>query len=107
MKIEMTPEASADLHGIKDYIEQELGNPVAALNTVARITKAIRGLLTFPDSGTPLSPIVNFPTNYRFLVSGSYLVFYLHTGNIAQIIRILYGKRDYLRILFGEIQGEG
>ena len=82
----------------------ELENPAAAFNTVSKIMKTIRGLESFPDSGSLLSPILEMPTVYRFLVSGSYLVFYRHEGDSVYIVRVLYGRRDYMKILFGEIQ---
>jgi len=40
--IHYTPEAEDDLAEIKEYITEELGNPIAAMNTVAKITKRIR-----------------------------------------------------------------
>ena len=42
--------------------------------TVSTITTAMRRLLSFPDSGAPLSSVVGFQTDYCFLVAGNYLV---------------------------------
>ena len=42
------------------------------------------------------------PAAYRYLVCGSYMVFYhIHIEEVM-VDRILYGRRDYLSILFGE-----
>ena len=41
-RLNISPEAQSDLVKIKDYITTELENPIAALNTVSRITKAVR-----------------------------------------------------------------
>ena len=106
-KINISPEATNDLHDIKEYITVEFDNPTAAVNTVSKIVKAIRTLIDFPDRGAPLSSKVDVPNNYRFLVSGSYLVFYQHEGGTVSIIRVLYGRRDYMRILFGDIPDDG
>ena len=104
MKLHISPEAQSDLQGIKEYIAVELENPTAALNTVSRITRAIRNLSDFPASGAPLSSVVDMQTNYRFLVSGSYLVFYRQEGDSVYVVRVLYGRRDYMKILFGELR---
>ena len=37
--LHLSPEAQNDLEEIRDYIATELENPIAALNTVSRITK--------------------------------------------------------------------
>jgi len=101
--IKYTPEAEDDLAIIKEYISEKLGSPVAALNTVTKISNKIRKLEQFPEMGAPLSSIINIITDYRFLVCANYLAFYRIEGNDVYIIRILYGRRDYVTILFGEL----
>ena len=100
-EIRFSPEALADLKGIKAYIENELLNAQAATDSVADIMKHIRQLADFPESGAPLSSIIQLDTNYRYLSCGSYTVFYRYENGIAFIDRVLYGRRDYMRILFG------
>ena len=102
-KLHYAPEAKNDLADIKEYISGELASPIAAKNTVSRITKRIRNLERFSDMGTPLSSIVGIDTDYRFLVCGHYLAFYRTEGNNVYINRVLYGKRDYVAILFGDL----
>ena len=104
-KINISPEAKNDLHDIKEYITVEFDSPTTAVNMVSKITTAIRTLSDFPDMGAPLSSKVDIPNNYRFLVCGSYLVFYKHVGGIVDIIRVLYGRRDYMKILFDDMLG--
>ncbi len=65
--------AQDDLTEIKAYISEELENPTAALSTVGRITKSIRILKN------------------RAI------------GSEVYVDRILYGRRDYLRVLFGDM----
>ena len=98
-RLYISPEALNDLQEIKKYIATDLENPAAALATVSKITKAIRALNTFPGIGTPLSSIINMPTDYRFLITGHYLSFYRHEGDAVYVVRVLYSKRDYLKIL--------
>jgi addiction module RelE/StbE family toxin len=101
--IRYTPEAEDDLAAIKNYITEQLENPIAAVNTVTKITKRVRKLEQFPELGTRLSTITNIDTEYRFLICANYLAFYRIDRNDVYIIRILYGRRDYTKILFGEL----
>ena len=103
-ELHLSPEAQADLEEIKVYIAEELENPKAALATVGRITKALRILRKHAFAGAPLSSVADVESDYRFLVSGNYLAFYRAYGNTVYVDRILYGRRDYLRILFGDLE---
>lgn len=102
-KILLSPEAQNDLHEIRRYITEELRNPAAADNTLGKIIKRIRTLADFPQGGSPLSAVVHFETLSRFLVCGNYLAFYRIDEDNVFIDRILYGRRDYLSILFGKL----
>ncbi len=102
-KLKISPEARDDMAKIKGYISQELCNPQAAVNLVSKITKKIRGLSEHPGIGTPLSSVVDIQTDYRFLVCTNYLIFYRYEDGIVFVSRILYGRRDYTRILFGNL----
>ena len=85
---------------IWDYIVSELQSPSAAENTVNRILDAVDQLADFSKIGAPLSSVAEVESDYRVLVTGNYLTFYRTQGNEVYIDRILYGRRDYLRILF-------
>ncbi|NPV91059.1 MAG: type II toxin-antitoxin system RelE/ParE family toxin [Firmicutes bacterium] len=102
-KLKISPKARDDLAEIKGYISHELCNPQAAVNLVSKITKKTRRLSDHPGIGAPLSPIVDIQTDYRFLVCANYLIFYRYEDQIVFISRILYGRRDYMRILFGDL----
>ena len=99
-KLCLSEEAQSDLAEIKAYITDELEKPTAAENTLRRITKDMRILREYSSAGALLSSISDIESEYRFLVSGNYLTFYRVSGNNVYIDRILYGRRDYLRILF-------
>ena len=105
-KLHLSPEAQEDLSEIKAYIAEDLENPQAALSTVTKITKTIRMLQDHALIGTPLSAVADVNSDYRYLVSGNYMVFYRVAGKDVFIDRVLYGRRDYLRILFADIQEE-
>ena len=76
MKIRVTPTALNDLKEIKSYIENDLSNPIAANNVIKRIIEDYSRLEISPHMGPSLSTKVPFDTDYRFIVSGNYLVFY-------------------------------
>lgn len=100
--LHLSEEAQNDLLEIKAYIEEELLNPSAALATVGRITKSLRILQTYAQAGTPLSSIADIESDYRFIVSGNYISFYRAYGNEVYVDRILYARRNYMRVLFGD-----
>lgn len=104
MKIRVTPAALEDLKEIKAYIENDLSNSVAAKNVVRRIIEDYSRLEFSPHMGASLSAKVPFDTDYRFIVSGNYLVFYKADDEYVSIYRVLYGRRDYLKIIFNDIE---
>ena len=96
--LHLSEEAQNDLIEIKAYIEEELLNPSVALATVSRITKSLR----YAQAGAPLSSIAEIESDYRFIASGNYISFYRAYGSEVYVDRILYARRDYMRILFGD-----
>lgn len=101
-----SPEAMSDLDEIWEYIVSELCNPQAAENTVNHIVEAIDKLEDFPEIGTPLSAVSGVESDYRFLISGNYMAFYRVRDRNVYVDRVLYGRRDYLRILFPDLSQE-
>ncbi len=105
-KIVYAPAAIEDLEQIGDYISQTLKSPMSALNTVSKIQDTVDTLAEFPLIGAPLSRVVGIGTDYRFLVCGGYIAFYRVHGDTVCIDRVLYGKRDYVAILFPSLPGD-
>ena len=105
-KLLISPTANDDLLSIREYIANDLDSPKAAANTINKIVKSIRILADFPLSGAPLESIIEFSTDYRFVVSGNYISFYRYLGDMVFIDRVLYGGRDYMKILFGNLPNE-
>lgn len=100
--LNISPQARDDLVEIKNYISCELKNQPAAAKIISQIIEKIETLTEFPKLGKTLSGVVNVPTDYRFVVSGNYLVFYRVEKNEVFVSRVLYAKRDYVRALFAE-----
>lgn len=91
------------MRNIKRYIATELNSPAAALRMVTQITKRIRALATFPSQGAPLDSIIEIKSDFRYLVCESYLIFYRAKDDVVSIDRILYGRQNFVRVLFGPL----
>ena len=101
-QVDISPQAAEDLLEIKLYIEKELQNPIAAHNTLKTIVETYEDLAIDPDVGIPVERYVSFPTDYRFVLANNYSIFYRIEGSFVKVIRIMYSKRDFVRILFEE-----
>ena len=106
VKIKFTPDALADMKEIKAYITDELCSEQSAINTTQKIMKRIRQLADFPEIGAPLSSIIHLEVPYRFLVCGNYTAFYKVEGDEVHVIRVRYGRRNFMQTLFGKSYDE-
>lgn len=102
-KLLYSPEALNDLEEIWAYVNNELKNPAAAQKIVSDTLDTIDKLRDFAEIGPPLFSITEFESDYRLLVCGKYVTFYRVNGDDVHIDRVLYGRRDYMRILFGDL----
>ena len=85
-EIKIAPQAAADLLEIKNYIENELQNPIAAHNTISKIIETYENLTAFPNVGIPVEKYVSFPTDYKFVLANKYSIFYrIENGVIKRI----------------------
>ena len=101
-EVVISPLAKADMQEIADYISREKHSPAAAARLIQRFRKEINDLREFPESGAHLLPQGMERCPYRFVVCGNYLIFY-HTDRISVMVdRVLYGRRDYMALLFGD-----
>lgn len=96
-----TPQARRDLADIEDYITDVLCNPIAAANVLTEILDKVDQAVEFPNSAAPLSSIANVESDYRVLVCGNYLAFFRIEAENIRVIRVLYGKSEYIKALFG------
>ena len=62
--------------------------------------KHIKNLSTLAETGIPVERYVPFPTDYKFVLANNYSIFYRIDGDIVRVIRIMYSKRDFVKILF-------
>ena len=88
--IEYLPIAENDLTEILEYIQ--IDNPTVALIFIDEIDRAISKLAFFPFIGpVPKDPRL-IHLNYRMLVVGSYIVFYVVLEDVVEIRRMLHAK---------------
>lgn len=97
--LKYSPEALKDLDEIWEYINSELSNPEAADNTINTILDKTETLREFPYSGAPLDVISRVHSDYRFVTANNFLAFYRVYEDVVYIDRVLYERRDCLRIL--------
>ena len=102
-KIVYSPKARNDLDEIWTYISEKLLNPSAAEATVNGILDTIDMLQAQAEIGKPLYFSSDMFSGYRFLVYKNYLAFYRTSADTIYIDRIIYGKRDYMRLLFRDL----
>ena len=102
-KIVYSPKARNDLDEIWTYISEKLLNPSAAEATVNGILDTIDMLQAQAEIGKPLYFSSDLFSGYRFLVYKNYLAFYRTSKDTVYIDRIIYGKRDYMRLLFRDL----
>jgi len=103
-KVKYSPAAVDDMDEIFSYISKE--DVSAADHLLQKLDHPISGLADFPESGSVLSEddYSLIQRGYRFIVVKPYLVFYRVIQDTVIIHRILHGRRDYLRELFGSFQ---
>lgn len=91
--INYLPSAEQDLIDIVEYIM--IDNPSAAVQFINNLNQMVSNLSIFTESGhLPNDPRLK-SLNYRILVFGNYLVFYVFKNNEIEIRRVLHGKRKY------------
>lgn len=103
-KIKYTPAAVDDMDEIFSFISQD--SVSTAENMLEKLNHQISALADFLHIGSVLSDeeYTLVQRGYRFIIVHPYLVFYRIIDNIVIIHRILHGRRDYLRELFGSLE---
>ncbi|MCL2198649.1 MAG: type II toxin-antitoxin system RelE/ParE family toxin [Defluviitaleaceae bacterium] len=97
--LQYLPLFEQDLASVRDYISTVLQNPEAALGLVEETEKAIHQRLDNPLAFEPYwsSKEREYPY-YRIYVK-NYIVWYVVIGNIMEIRRFVYNKRDFSMLL--------
>ena len=84
---------------IVDYITIQLQNPVAAENLVDDIETAIQERLHCAESFEPYHSAKERRYPYYRIQVRNFTIFYIVIGNIIEVRRILYNRRDFSKII--------
>lgn len=104
----ITENARIDIIDSVEYIRNILLNPRASYNLLTRITKEVNSLSVSPQRNQIVSESYLSVHEIRMAVTGSYLIFYIlnEDGKSVNVIRFLYGKRNWVDILKQDYIGE-
>ena len=99
--LEITDRAQHDLREIYNYIAESLMEPTTANKQLERIEEGILSLKHMPLRIAMEQNESLKQRNLRKLIIDNYLVFFLvnEETNTVSIVRILYGRRDWLALL--------
>ena len=101
MKVIFSTKADEDIAGIFEYINAGLHNTTAAYNIVDKILDLAQKLSRFPELGANLKVIDIRLDNYRYLIADNYLIVYKVVDQEVFILRIVYARSNYARLLQG------
>ena len=96
-KIRIYSAAKRDMREIVGYLNTL--SEQAAVKYYDLLMEEIGSLAEMPHRYPRPKNRVLAAKGYRYLVVKDYLVFYVVVGEVVQIRRILYGKRDYTHLL--------
>lgn len=103
-RVEISEPAENDLLGIVRYISTQLSAPATATQMVDAFEVALSASAEMPQKYSFVSDNNLASMGYRKLQVKNYIVFFImnERSDIVEIHRILYARRDWLRLL-----GEG
>lgn len=104
MELVWSADAADDLDAAVEYISNDLGSPMAAERLFESIIEKARLFADFPGAATVLHTQSGIDTGYRYMVSGNWMAFFSLEAERALVVRVLYGKSDYMKTLFGETE---
>lgn len=87
--------ARLDMEQVFDYIAVELCNPTAAIGQINDFEKAFENVCTFPESCPYINNEYVKDKSLRKLIVNNYIAFYRIKDNEIQVVRVLYGMRNY------------
>lgn len=98
-QLKIFPLAQLDMKQIFDYITVELCNPTAAIGLINDFEKAFSIVCKFPESCPYINNEYVKDKSLRKLVVNNYIAFYRIRDNEIQVVRVLYGMRNYEALL--------
>ena len=96
MKLRINPLVAEDLKNIKEYIAED--NEEMAVKTIQEIYAQFENIKQFPYAGANLSKRVSFRTDYKYVISGNYVVLYKIGDEYLEIYRVVNRYQDITQI---------
>lgn len=96
MKLRITPLVAEDLKNIKEYIAED--NEGMAVKTIQEIYTRMENIQQFPCMGSDLSKRVGFRTDYKYVISGNYVVLFKIGDEYVEIYRVVNRHQDITQI---------
>ena len=97
--IEYSMESKQDLIDIKRYMKYNLQEPNTAQKLIAKIKKEIDSLKDNPEMYSIIDDDIIKSFKIRKLVIDNYIVFYRINDEKIQIVRVMYGRRNWITLL--------
>ena len=94
-QLKIYPLARLDMEQIFNYIAVELCNPTAAIGQINDFEKAFDNICSFPESCPFINNEYVKDKSLRKLVVNNYIAFYRIRDKEIQVVRVLYGMRNY------------
>lgn len=88
-----------DLKEIKQYIKYSLQEPETAKKMIGKIKKEIDKLKESPKIYSTLSDEFIKELKIRKIIVKNYIIFYRIQNDTVQIIRIIYDRRNWIKLL--------
>lgn len=100
-RVYISEPAENDLRDIVRYISAQLSETITAIKMMDVIEKAIAGLADMPHKCPHVTDERLASMGYRKLIVKNYITFFTidEKTNAVDVERILYTRRDWLRIL--------
>ena len=93
------PKYEDDLNEIVDYIIFKLNNPGSAIKLVEKVERAIIERLSCPLSFEPFQSDRKRKNQYYSIYVDNFTIYYIVIGDVMEVRRILYSRRDTKRII--------
>lgn len=97
--IEYSKDARQDLINIKKYIKYNLQEPNIAQKLIMKIKSEVEKLRNNPKIYTIIDDDIIKKLEIRKIIIDNYIVFYRINNESIQIVRIMYGRRNWMTLL--------
>lgn len=97
--IEYSKESKEDLIEIKQYIKYNLQEPETANKLISKIRNSIKDLNNNPKIYAIIDDDIIRKLEIRKIIVDNYIVFYRIKNNSIEIVRIMYGSRNWINLL--------